>query len=64
MSAFTSASFVCNHSYHSNASQMDVCLTPALGEWTAAVLQMDPGSAAHALLVFAETVPTVKTLMR
>lgn len=44
--------------------QMAVCLTPALGEWTATALQMDPGSVAHALLVSVEMVPTAKTLMR
>lgn len=43
---------------------MAVCLTHALAEWIATVLQMDPGSVAHVLLVSVEMVPTVKTLMR
>lgn len=61
---FKSISLVCIHSCHLNPLQMAVCLTHALGEWTATALQMDPGSVAHALPVSAEMVPTVKTLMR
>ena len=44
--------------------QMAVCQIHALLEWTATALQTDPGSAAHALLVSVEMVPTVKILMR
>lgn len=61
MSVFTSVSPVCIHRCCLNLSQMAVCLTHASGEWIAAVLQMDPGSAAHALLVSVEMVPIVKT---
>ena len=43
---------------------MAVYLTHALVEWIVTALQMDPGSAAHALLVSVEMAPTVKTLTR
>ena len=52
------------NSYCLNPLQMAVCLTRALVEWSATVLQMVPGNVAHALLASVEMVPTVKTLMR